>query len=139
MSDKTDLINHNNELQNLSNFMMDIQNIANTLPNRGGSGDVKLFNTINEMQSSQGNQNGDLAVVYRNGPVNLTNSDKFQVAIFPETVVLPAQISNYIYISMADTNNNFFSGDLGTYELQLHMQAKRYSYSLSLRRWNNIY
>lgn len=58
-----------------------------------GSGDVKLFNTVNEMQNSSGNQDGDLAIVYENSIETLTTESEFQIATFPETVMLPARHS----------------------------------------------
>ena len=60
----------------------------------GGSGDVKLFNTINEMQNSSGNQDGDLAVVYKSEENNITENTEFQIGIFPETVVLPSAVTS---------------------------------------------
>ena len=50
---------------------------------------VKLFKTKEEMNSSTGNVEGDLALVYKNEQQNMTADMEVTAIIFPETVTLP--------------------------------------------------
>ena len=59
---------------------------------------VKLFETQEQMQADTTAKEGDLAVVYREEIQNATVDSKFQVATFPETVVLDTAITNYVDI-----------------------------------------
>ena len=54
----------------------------------GGSGDVKLFKTVADMQADPNPQEGDLAVVYREETQPATESSTFNKCIFPNTVTL---------------------------------------------------
>lgn len=63
-----------------------------------GSGDVKQFSTVEEMNNSTGNKEGDLAVVYRSEVQNATVDSRFQTATFPETIVLDSAITDYLDI-----------------------------------------
>lgn len=62
----------------------------------GSGGAIKQFSTIEEMNNSTGNKEGDLAVVYRSEVKNATVDSKFQVATFPDTVVLDTAITDYV-------------------------------------------
>ena len=59
---------------------------------------IKQFSTIEEMQADTTAKEGDLAVVYRSEVQNATVDSKFQVATFPETVVLDSAITDYVDI-----------------------------------------
>lgn len=59
---------------------------------------VKLFETEEQMQADTTAKEGDLAIVYRSEIQNATVDSKFQVANFPETVVLDSAITDYIDI-----------------------------------------
>lgn len=72
--------------------------VTGTLEASASSGGVKQFSTVEEMNSSTGNTEGDLAVVYRNEVQNATVDSKFQVATFPNTVVLDSAITNSIEV-----------------------------------------
>lgn len=61
-----------------------------------GSGDVKLFETQEEMQADTTAKEGDLAVVYRSSIANAQADSQFQIATFPETVVLDTAIADYV-------------------------------------------
>jgi len=52
----------------------------------GGSVPVKLFSTVQAMNSSTGNQIGDLGLVYANETRNMIATDQFSKVMFPETV-----------------------------------------------------
>ena len=59
---------------------------------------IKQFSTIEEMQADPTAKEGDLAVVYRSETQNAKVDSQFQVASFPETVVLDTAITNFINI-----------------------------------------
>ena len=67
---------------------------------------VKQFSTIEEMNNSTGNKEGDLAVVYRSEVQNATVNSRFQVATFPDTVVLDTAITDYIDIRYRATDSS---------------------------------
>lgn len=59
---------------------------------------IKQFATIEEMNNSTDNKEGDLAVVYRSEVKNATVDSKFQIATFPDTVVLDSAITDYVEV-----------------------------------------
>ena len=102
-----------------------------------GTGDVKLFNSVNEMQNSHGNQDGDLAVVYTNKIENITANTEFQIATFPKTVVLTTAVTDYIdvgFVPVESTGEMFdcfgnldsrmFSLDVFTDEGDINIQYR---------------
>ena len=76
----------------------DIKTQIQNLPEAGGSGDVKLFETEEEMQADTTAKEGDLAIVYRSEVQSATVDSKFQTATFPDTVVLDTAITNSIEV-----------------------------------------
>ena len=86
-------IEQNNTL--LEDIKTQIQNLPEA---RGGSGNVKLFETQEEMQVDTTAKEGDLAVVYGSEVQNATVDSKFQVATFPDTVVLDSAITDYVEV-----------------------------------------
>ena len=89
MSDKSRLENNNLELMN-------IYNAVENLPNSGGgAGDVKLYDSIANMNLDHSVSEGQLAIVYSNVSANITADTEFQIGNFPETVVLPTAIEDY--------------------------------------------
>ena len=75
-----------------------------------GSGNVKLFDTIANMQNSQGNQDGDLAVVYREELTAVNGNSEFDSCTFPNTVTLDEVFSDSIYGSFRSTGGGWFDG-----------------------------
>lgn len=75
------------------NIKKDVQifDVIGTYEGSGSSsnGDVKLFETVEEMQADENSKEGDLAVVYRNKMQNMTADSQTQYITFPETVILP--------------------------------------------------
>lgn len=76
----------------------------------GGSGDIKQFATVEEMQADQDAKEGDLAVVYGVRDIGVSYGIKGITTLsFPETVVLPEAVtSNYSWRSsgsMFDTTS----------------------------------
>ena len=72
--------------------------VTGTLEASTTSGGVKQFSTVEEMNSSTGNTEGDLAIVYRNEVQNATVDSQFQTATFPDTVVLDTALTDYVEV-----------------------------------------
>lgn len=85
-------IEQNNELLN------QIKTTIDNLPSAGSTSGVKLFETEQAMQSDTAAKEGDLAVVYRSEVQNATVASKFQIATFPDTVVLDSAITDYVEV-----------------------------------------
>ena len=64
----------------------------------GTTNGVKLFETEEQMQADTNANEGDLAVVYRNEVQNVTVDSRFQVATFPDTVVLDTAMTDYVNV-----------------------------------------
>ena len=75
-----------------------ILGVTGTLTPGSTTSGVKLFETIDEMKADPNPQEGDLAVVYRSEVQNTTVDSKFQVATFPETVVLDTSITGNVEV-----------------------------------------
>lgn len=70
--------------------------VDGTLEASTSSGGVKQFNTVEEMNASTDNKDGDLAVVYRNEMKPVSNGDTITSITFPKKVVFTEAItSNY--------------------------------------------
>ena len=75
----------------------------------GSSGTVegiKQFATVEEMQADTTAKEGDLAVVYRSEIQNAAVDSKFQVATFPDTVVLDTVLTNRVEFSYRATDSS---------------------------------
>ena len=113
MSDlKTNLESILEEKQNKiipENIKKDIQIFDITGTYEGNSGDVKLFETEEEMQADAKAKEGDLAVVYRNEVNNVTADGRFQYITFPETVTLPIAVTtdSFCMLRAIDTSTMF--------------------------------
>lgn len=68
--------------------------VDGTLEASTSSGGVKQFNTVEEMNASTGNKDGDLAVVYRNEMKPVSNGDTITSMTFPKTVVFTEAITS---------------------------------------------
>ena len=79
-------------------LLEDIKTQIQNLPEAGGSGGIKQFATVEEMQADPTAKEGDLAVVYRSEVQNATANSKFQVATFPETVVLDVALTDHVEV-----------------------------------------
>ena len=78
--------------------------IDGTLEASTSSGGVKQFNTVEEMNASTGNKDGDLAVVYRNEMIPVSNGDTITSMTFTKTVVFTEAItSEYCNSSFHDS------------------------------------
>ena len=89
----------------------DIRDYAEAVANiEGGSGDVKLFDTVEHMQQDETAQEGDLAVVYREEIQPVTGESEFDSCIFPNEVVLSEAFTSSMYGSFRSTGGGFFDG-----------------------------
>ena len=75
---------------------------------------VKLFKTKEEMNSSTGNVEGDLALVYKNEIQPITEESEFDSCTFPQTVVLKEAFTDDIYgrFRAVDSSSGMFDGDV---------------------------
>ena len=85
-------------LEQNNTLLEDIKTQIQNLPEAGSSGGIKQFSTIEEMNNSIGNKEGDLAVVYRSEVQNAAVDSQFQTATFPQTVVLDTAITNRVEV-----------------------------------------
>lgn len=117
---------------NLTNYLKDVadairekRQITNEIPanefdteiraiSTGGSGDVKLFETQEEMQSDENPKEGDLAVVYRQEIQNFQEDTVTQFMTFPETVVLDEAYTDSAYgtLRSVDSSSGYFDGNV---------------------------
>ena len=131
MSDlKTNLQEILQEKQNKivpENIKKDVQifDVTGTYEGSGssGGGDVKLFETEEEMQADSTAQEGDLAVVYREEIQNMTADTQTQYITFPETVVLPEAMTNSVYCMLRAVDESVM------FEGQVSLNANRFSFS----------
>ena len=97
------------------NIKKDVQifDIVGTLE-EGGAGDVKLFETIEEMQEDTSAQEGDLAIVYREEIQAIDDTSEFDSCIFPNTVVLSSAFSGSIggRFRAVDSSSGWFDGNV---------------------------
>jgi len=89
-----------------------ILGVTGTYEGSGGSGDVKLFDTIEHMQQDTTAQEGDLAVVYGEELTGITGESEFDSCMFPNTVVLDKAFTDSIYGSFraVDMSSSYFDG-----------------------------
>ena len=57
---------------------------------------INIFETKELMQADTTAKENDLAVIYRNEVQNVTVDSKFQVATFPDTVIMDSAINDYV-------------------------------------------
>lgn len=91
---------------------VEVLGVTGTYEGSGGSGDVKLFDTIEHMQQDTTAQEGDLAVVYREELTSITEESEFDSCTFPDKVVLDEAFTDYIYggFSAVDSSSGYFDG-----------------------------
>ena len=91
--------------------------VTGTLDTSSGSGDVKLFETVEEMQADSDAEKGDLAIIYREETQPVAENSRFSSCIFPNTVVLdePYTDGMYGYFYNTDEKGPYFVGEIGLY------------------------
>ena len=95
------------------NIKKDIQIFDITGTYEGNPGDVKLFETEEEMRADSGANEGDLAVIYREEIQNMAADTQTQFITFPETVTLPSAITEFYYCMLRAVDTSImFDGDI---------------------------
>ena len=82
-------------------------NLTINVPQESGSGDVKLFDTVEHMQADSTAQEGDMAIVYREETQPITEDSEFDSCIFPKTVILDEAFTDEIYSYFISTNTSY--------------------------------
>ena len=75
---------------------------------------IKLFETIDEMNNSTGNEEGNLALVYRNEIQNATADSHFQTATFPDTVVLDTALTDRVEVRYRAVDSSIMFDCMGS-------------------------
>ena len=84
--------------------------VTGTYDNSSG---VKLFETIDEMNSDTNAKEGDLAVVYRSEITNMTSDSVISSITFPEQVVLVEALTDSVYCRLrAENSSVMFDGNI---------------------------
>lgn len=77
------------------------------------SSEVKLFETIDEMNSDTNAKENDLAVVYRSEITNMTSESVISSITFPEQVVLVEAFTDSVYCRLrAEDSSVMFNGNI---------------------------
>ena len=109
-----------NNIQNIANAIRIKLNSQNTftvanmadnilnIPTSSGGGDVKLFETIEQMNQSSGNKDGDLAIVYANSLAGIKSDTIFSKLFFPTTVTLSSAITTDAGTSFHTTSPDIY-------------------------------
>lgn len=87
-----------------------VYGITGTYEGSGGSGDVKLFDTVEHMQQDPSPSEGDLAIVYREEIQPINEDSEFDSCIFPNTVVLDEAFSGSVQGRFRSAGGGFFDG-----------------------------
>ena len=74
----------------------------------GGSGDVKLFETVEQMQQDPEAREGDLAIVYRNEINNMQEDSVFSSITCPNIVILPKKIDDWVWARFRSVDETQF-------------------------------
>lgn len=88
-------------------------------------GGVKQFSTVEEMNSSTGNTEGDLAIVYRSEVQNAKADSRFQTAIFPDTVVLDNAMTDSVGIAYSAVDSSVTFDCMGSIDSSNFYMAYR--------------
>lgn len=96
------------------NIKKDVQifDVIGEYEGEGGSGEVKLFETIGDMELDEDKQEGDLALVYGEELQNLKEDSIFSSALFPSEVELPEMISDTRYTSLISNDSVEYSASI---------------------------
>ena len=101
----------------------DIRDYAEAIDNIvSGGGDVKLFETVEEMQADPNPSEGDLAVIYREEIQPVTEESEFDNCMFPNEVVLDEAFTGRI-------SGRFNAIDGGRFDGNVDMSASRFRFS----------
>lgn len=101
-----------NKGQIVNNDIRTYASAITNIPSGSGSGDVKLFDTVEHMQADPDAHEGDLAIVYEEKLQFVTEDSEFDRCIFPNTVVLDEAFVDDIYCSFipVEGSSGWFDG-----------------------------
>lgn len=101
-----------NKGQIVNNDIRTYASAITNIPSGSGSGDVKLFDTVEHMQADPDAKEGDLAVVYGDEIQPVTEESKFDSCIFPNVVVLDEAVTSTTHGSFGtvDMSMGYFDG-----------------------------
>ena len=91
-----------------------VYGVTGTYEGSGGSGDVKLFDTVEHMQQDPAAQEGDLAVVYGEKVQGVTAKSEFSSCKFPSSVSLPTAFTDSVYCGFRqlDSSDGWFDAQV---------------------------
>lgn len=93
MTNKEHITNNNVLLNNNNTQLLNAINLAKNLPSGGTTeGNIKVFNTVEEMNTSTGNNDGDIGIIYGINPVE-PNTTEFNANTLLIADELPSDIS----------------------------------------------
>lgn len=75
---------------------------------------INIFETKELMQADTTAKENDLAVIYRNEVQNVTVDSKFQVATFPDTVILDSAITDYVDVRYRAVDSSIMFDCMGS-------------------------
>lgn len=113
LKEKSESILNDKQLNLLpENIKKDVTVLGVTGTYEGNAG-VKLFETIEDMNSDETAKEGDLAIVYRNEIQNMKADTQTQYITFPETVVLSKAFTDTAYIMLRAVDSSvMFDGNI---------------------------
>lgn len=88
------------------NIKKDITVLGVTGTYNGPDTGIKLFETLEEMNSDTNAKEGDLAVVYRNEITNMTSDSVVSSVTFPETVTLQSAFTDNVYCRLRSMDSS---------------------------------
>lgn len=98
--------------------------VTGTLEASASSGGVKQFSTVEEMNASTGNTEGDLAIIYGNMLANMVADTETQYITFPDTVTLPAAFTGEYYGRIrAVDDSGMFDGNIMLNQTSFNFQG----------------
>lgn len=108
-----------NKGQNVTNFASYPNAISNIVS--GGEG-VKQYDSLENMYADISNaHNGDLATVYASSQAGITETTEFQVATFPQTVVLDEALSDYVQLGFQAVDESIMFDCMGQLDNEYFM------------------
>ena len=92
------------------NIKKDVQifNVIGTLETGSGSSNIKIFNTADEMNASEGNNDGDIAVIYNLTEVPITSDG---LGIDANALILPDTLNTSLTTARIKAHTNIIADD----------------------------
>ena len=108
---KTDI---KNAIENKGQIVTNFNSYSSAIENIVTGGGVKQYHSLENMYADISNaHNGDLAAVYASSQAGITETTEFQVATFPETVILDTALSDYVELSFKAVDQSIMFNCMG--------------------------